>query len=155
MNVRCAKRTDARGIALVLFKSYNISCLKEGEDAFKNEIKRGYRYVVMEKDNKIIGAASWIMHGLPKHGLAELDRIALLPEFRGKGHAMKLFKFLLADIKQFYKNNDSRLRKLYLLTHEDNVRAQNFYKKLGFKKEAVLRDHFYKGKNEYVFSMFF
>ena len=46
------------------------------------------------------------MHGLPKHQLAELDRIALLPECRGKGIAKPLFDALVKDAKQSYKKTN-------------------------------------------------
>ena len=95
------------------------------------------------------------MHGLPKHQLCELDRIAVLPEYRGKGIARQLFNALIKDSKAFYKKNKSKLRKLYLLTHADNIRAHKFYEKLGFKHETTLKYHYYKDKDEYVYSTFF
>jgi len=95
------------------------------------------------------------MHGLPKHQLCELDRIAVLPDYRGKGVAAALFKALIRESNLAYKKNGFKLRKLYILCHADNKRAHAFYKKMGMKKEVVLKDHFYKGKDEFVFSRFF
>jgi len=155
MKIRKAALKDAKGIANVLMQSYNIKDLKEGIDTFKNEIKKQHHYIIAEENNKIIGVVTWIIHGLPKHQLAELDRIAVLPEYRGKGIAQKLFQSLIKDAKSFYKKNKSRLRKLYLLTHADNIRAHKFYGKLGFKHETTLKQHYYKDKDEYVYSMFF
>jgi len=155
MKIRKAALKDAKGIANVLMQSYNIKDLKEGIDAFKNELKKQHHYIIAEENNKIIGVVTWIIHGLPKHQLAELDRIAVLPEYRGKGIAQKLFQSLIKDAKSFYKKNKSRLRKLYLLTHADNIRAHKFYGKLGFKHETTLKQHYYKDKDEYVYSMFF
>ena len=155
MKIRKAALKDAKGIANVLMQSYNIKDLKEGIDAFKNEIKKQHHYIIAEENNKIIGVVTWIIHGLPKHQLAELDRIAVLPEYRGKGIEQKLFQSLIKDAKSFYKKNKSRLRKLYLLTHADNIRAHKFYGKLGFKHETTLKQHYYKDKDEYVYSMFF
>ncbi len=94
------------------------------------------------------------MHGTPKHGLCELDRIAVLPEERGKGVGAMLFDALLKDAENFFLLNDSQLRKIFLFTHENNSTATDFYKKLGFTKEAVLKNHYYKGINEVVFSLF-
>lgn len=155
MIIRKAKPSDAKGIANVLVQSYNIKDLKEGIDTFKNEVKKQHNYIVAEDKGKIIGIVTWLMHGLPKHQLAELDRIAVLPAYRGKGIAQKLFQALIKDAKSFYKKNSSKLRKLYLLTHADNVRAHKFYEKLGFKHETTLKQHYYKDKGEYVYSMFF
>ena len=59
------------------------------------------------------------------------------------------------DAKEFFKKHNSKLRKLYLLTHADNERAHKFYEKMGLKRETTLKDHYYKNKDEYVFSMFF
>ena len=155
MKIRKAAVKDAKGIANVLVHSYNIKDLKEGICVFKNETKKFHNYIVAEDKEKIIGIVTWVMHGLPKHQLCELDRIAVLPEYRGKGVAKELFKGLARDANAFYKKNKSRLRKLYLLTHADNARAQKFYEKLGFRHETTLKQHYYKDKDEYVYSVFF
>jgi len=155
MKLRKSTPKDAKGIANVLVQSYNIKDLKEGANVFKNEAKKNHHYIVAEENEKIIGVVAWLMHGLPKHQLCELDRIAVLPEYRGKGIAKKLFDALIKDASSFYKKNKSKLRKLYLLTHADNIRAHKFYEKLGFKHETTLKEHYYKGKDEYVYSRFF
>ena len=155
MKIRKAASKDADGIANVLVQSYNIKDLKEGINVFKNETKKFHSYIVAEEKGKIIGIATWLMHGLPKHQLCELDRIAVLPECRGKGVAKKLFNALVKDAKSFYRKNKLKLRKLYLLTHAENVRAHKFYEKLGFRREATLKEHYYKDKDEYVYSVFF
>ena len=155
MKIRKATIKDAKGIANALVQSYNIKDLKEGTNTFKNEIKKQHHYIVAEEKGKIIGIVTWLMHGLPKHQLCELDRISVLPEYKGKGIARELFNTLVKDAKLFYKKNKSKLRKLYLLTHADNFRAHKFYEKLGFKHETILKQHYYKDKDEYVYSMFF
>lgn len=155
MKIRKAAIKDAKGIANVLVQSYNIKDLKEGINTFNNEIKKQHNYTVAEDNGKIMGIVTWLMHGLPKHQLCELDRIAVLPEYRGKGVAKQLFNALIKDAKAFYKKNNSKLRKMYLLTHADNIRAHKFYEKLGFKHETTLKRHYYKDKDEFVYSMFF
>ena len=154
MIIRNAKPEDAEGIANVLAQSYNIDSIEEGKDVFEKETKKEYNYIVAEEEGKIIGITTWQMHGLPKHQLAELDRIAVLPEYRGKGVARQLFAKLLEEASAAYKAKGSNLRKLYLLTHASNARAQAFYKKLGFSHDATLKDHYYEGEDEFVFAMF-
>lgn len=154
MIIRNAKLEDADGIANVLVQSYNIDDIEEGKDTFKKEAKKEYNYIVAEDNGKVIGLTTWQMHGLPKHQLAELDRIAVLPEYRGKGVARLLFKKLLEEANKAYRDAGSKLRKLYLLTHASNARAQAFYKKLGFSHESTLKNHYYDGEDELVFSMF-
>ena len=155
VKIRKANLKDAKGIANVLVQSYNIKDLKEGISVFKSEIKKSHQYIVAEENDKIIGIVTWLMHGLPKHQLCELDRIAVLPDYRGKRVSRQLFGALIKDSKALYKKNKSKLRKLYLLTHADNIRAHKFYEKLGFKHETTLKQHYYKDKDEYVYSMFF
>ena len=155
MKIRKANPKDVKGIANVLVQSYNIKDLKEGINVFKNEIKKNHHYIVAEEKDRVIGIVTWLVHGLPKHQLCELDRIAVLPEYRGKGIAKELFDTLIKDAKSFYKKNKSKLRKMYLLTHADNTRAHKFYEKLGFRHETTLKGHYYKDKDEYVYSMGF
>ena len=95
------------------------------------------------------------MHGLPKHGLFELDRICILSSSRGKGVGIKLVDSLVDDARKWYNKLGEDIRKLYLLTHEDNIDAHAFYEKTGFKHETTLKDHYYDNKDERVYSMFF
>ena len=46
-------------------------------------------------------------------------------------------------------------RKLYILTHENNIDAHSFYEKIGFSHETSLKDHYYENQNERVYSKFF
>ena len=153
--LRKAKNTDANKIAAVLLDFYNIDDTSEAIHAFKTELKKDYHYIVALENEKIIGLITWLIHGLPKHGLFELDRICLLPESRGKGVGKKLVDALINDARYWYEDQGSRIRKLYLLTHEDNTSAHIFYEKVGFTHETTLTGHYYDNKDERVYSIFF
>lgn len=155
MIVRKAELYDAEKIAKVLISSYNMDSIEEGKYIFLDEIKKDHYYIVAEENGEILGIISWRIQGLPKHQLAELYRIAVLPDLRGKGVSKQLFEELIKDIKECYKSNNSKLRKLHLYVHSSNIRAQGFYKKMGFVYEATLKNHYYPGEDEFVFSMFF
>ena len=146
---------DKNEIAKVLLDFYNMSDLNEAINAFLSEIEKDFHYIVAIEQDKIIGLVTWLMHGLPKHGLFELDRICILSESRGKGIGSKLVNKLVDDARGWYEKQGGSIRKLYLLTHEDNLNAHNFYEKTGFKHESTLESHYYKGKDERVYSMFF
>ncbi|SVB23989.1 uncharacterized protein METZ01_LOCUS176843, partial [marine metagenome] len=62
---------------------------------------------------------------------------------------------LVDDARKWYNKLDEDIRKLYLLTHEDNKNAHAFYEKIGFEHETTLKDHYYDNKDERVYSMFF
>ena len=146
---------EKNDIANVLLDFYNMKDLNEAINAFLSELDKDFHYIVAIEQDKIIGLVTWVMHGLPKHGLFELDRICILSESRGKGVGSKLVNKLVDDAKDWYKKKGGCIRKLYLLTHEDNFNAHLFYEKIGFKHESTLESHYYKGKDERVYSMFF
>jgi len=151
--IRTAIIDDADNIADILIKSYNMTSI-EARTTFINESKI-FNFIVVEKGKEIIGLVSWVMHGLPKHGLCELNRIAVLPAERGKGIGKTLFDNLVKDAEQFFRDNDSRLRKIFLFTHETNKAAEKFYTSVGLDSEAKLKNHYYDGVDELVFSKFF
>ena len=152
---RKASKKDAKKAAKILVTAYKIHSVSEGKKAFLNELKKGHLFFVAVQDREMLALVSFIEKGLPKHGLCELDRIGVLPEARGSGIAKKIFYYGEKQVKALFKKNKSKLRKLYLLTHSNNVRAQKFYKKVGFKKEAVLKDHYHKKMPELVMSKFY
>ena len=112
---------DKNEIAKVLLDFYNMSDLNEAINAFSSELEKDFHYIVAVEGDKIIGLITWLMHGLPKHGLFELDRICILSESRGKGIGSQLVDKLVDDARGWYREQGERIRKLYLLTHEDNI----------------------------------
>lgn len=64
-------------------------------------------------------------------------------EFKGKGIANIATDLLIRESKIRYG-----LQKIYLYTEVDNIRAQHFFEKIGFKKEGLLKnDLIYNGRN--------
>ena len=152
---RSATQKDVDQISSVLFDFYNMKDANEASEAFISEIEKDFHYIVAVQNDFIIGLVTWLPHGLPKHGLFELDRICILSKTRRKGIGRGLIDELIRDADRWYKSMGERIRKLYLLTHEDNVDAHNFYEKVGFDHETTLKDHYYKYQNERVYSKFF
>ena len=155
INYRKAILKDAGQVGSVLIDFYNMKDLNEASEAFISEMKKDFHYIVAMKNDDIIGLVTWLPHGLPKHGLFELDRICILSMARGKGVGRGLINELIKDANKWYKSMGGNIRKLYLLTHEDNVDAHIFYEKVGFDHETTLKDHYYKDQNERVYSIFF
>ena len=151
---RKAIYNDKDQIAKVLIDFYNMNDLDEGIKAFTEELKKDFYYIVAIQNGEIIGLVSWLIHGLPKHGLFELDRICVLSKTRGMGIGKKLVEALINDASKWYEKMNAKVRKLYLLTHENNTNAHAFYERVGFTHEATLKDHYYKKQDERVYSMF-
>ena len=155
MKSRVATRKDVKQIAQILSEAYISldSSSDLAEEAYFSELKRGYHYVVTEHNGRIIGLSAWFYHGLPKHGLIEIDRFAVLPSYRRKKVATQLFIFLLKNAQDFFRPN-GRLRKVFLFTRAENKIAHAFYRSLGFVKEGEAKRHFYDGKDDYIFSYY-
>ena len=153
--IKEATHDDKSQIAEVLLDFYNMSDLNEAINVFLSELEKDFHYIVAVENGKIIGLVTWFMHGLPKHGLFELDRICILSEARGKGVGRKLVNRLVSDARIWYEEVGEKIRKLYLLTHEDNKNAHAFYEKVGFVHDATLKDHYYENQDERVYVIFF
>ena len=80
---RSATQKDVDQISSVLFDFYNMKDANEASEAFISEIEKDFHYIVAVQNDFIIGLVTWLPHGLPKHGLFELDRICILSKTRG------------------------------------------------------------------------
>lgn len=146
---------DSKQIIAIMSQSFNIKTLEEGREAHLEELRRGHNFIVARDLLNVVGFTSWVVHGRLKHGLVELNHIAVVLDYQGRGVAARLYEALVADAQKYFQEKGGKLRKLFLLTHSDNVQAQKFYEKMGLEHEATLSDHFYKGKDEFVMSRFF
>ena len=107
---RKATYDDRHQIAEVLLDFYNMKDTDEAARSFNNELDKDFHYIVAEENEKIIGLVTWLMHGLPKHGLFELDRICILSEARGKGVGRKLVDKLIDNASKWYENESEKIR---------------------------------------------
>ena len=105
----------------------------------------GKMKLTAKRDGKIIGFITWKHIGKPKHKLVELMRIEVLPKYRKQEIATGLFKRMLSKIK---------FRKLFLTCHASNYTAHIFYEKMGMRLETQLKNHYYDGEDEWVYSLF-
>jgi len=98
-----------------------------------------------KRKGKVVGFVTLKQIGKPKHRLIELTRIEVDKKSRQQGIATELFQRMLKKIK---------FRKLFLTTHTSNYSAREFYRSMGMRSEAVLKNHYYQGENECVYSLF-
>ena len=149
-----ATENDGENIAKVLVKSFNIASIEEGIEIFKRESQKD-NFIIAEEDGKILGLISWDMHGLPKHQLIRIERIAVIQNEKLKELGEGLFRKAMEDADKYYKSMKLKLRKVYAMVHSSNKGLKDFYEDLGFMVEARLKDHFYNGVDEYLLSIFF
>ena len=113
----------------------------------KHLLDESERRFIVEDDKQIVGIVE----------LVEIDyihrnceiQIIIKPEFGGKGYAKFAF-----DNATSYAFDILNMHKVYLYVDQDNEKAIHIYESYGFKKECLLREHFYaKGKYKDAFLM--
>ena len=95
-----------------------------------NAYPRIMMFVAEHGDGHIAGYIQWIQKsGFRKEAVIELEQIAVLPDFQGKGVGTKLINESLSNIKDYLKDQDSLLKSIIVTTRSDN-QAQSLYKKV-------------------------
>ena len=154
MKFKKAKLWDAIKVAKLLVDCFNIASVKEGREIFLKERKKD-NFIIAEEKGKLYGLISWDMHGLPKHQLVRIERICITPIKKQDDLAKGLLTAATQDADKHFKKMNLKLRKMYAMVHSSNKKLKNFYKKMGFVEESKLKDHYYKGEDEFILSMFF
>ena len=90
--------------------------------------------IARKQDNKAIGYVQ--ISCLDKINLNGYLGICIEQEFWGKGYANEAL-----DLLTRYASSILNLRKIILLVKNDNSRAIGFYKKTGFRKIGILKEH--------------
>lgn len=112
----------------------------------------GCNHTIVAKDSeKIVGTIQWLIKEDPNLGVVEFEEINVLLAYQKHGIGSQLIISAINSAKEFFNQNNLKLRKIYLFVSEDNLAAQNFYKKFGFKQEAKINKLFSDSANELFF----
>ncbi|WP_276168813.1 GNAT family N-acetyltransferase [Zobellia alginiliquefaciens] len=158
--IRPAKLTDIPQI-LTVTKACATAMIQQGiyqwnenypsKQAFETDIERGELYILQE-DNQIIGSIvlstlmdeeyvpiKWLT---PTGKNIYIHRVAVHPDYQGKGYAQKMMAFA----ENYAREN--RFESIRLDTFSQNKRNQRFYEARGFQR---LGDIFFPKQSEYPF----
>lgn len=97
--------------------------------------------LIAEIDNKIVGIAS--INSSPKARFKHLGEfgIVIAKQYCGLGLGRKIMDYLIE-----WSNKNGITKKITLVTSEDNHRAIDLYKKVGFEVEGILKkDNYVNG----------
>lgn len=72
---------------------------------------------------------------------AEILRLAIKPDYQGKGLGKLLWRGFLKEA------NLREIKKIFLEVSDKNIKAQNFYKKIGFYKMGMRKNYYGGGEN--------
>jgi RimJ/RimL family protein N-acetyltransferase len=93
------------------------------------------RYIVAEKDGKIVGHA--LLDPMPLEAISHVFRLTIVvhPGFLGQGIGISLMRDLME-----WANQSPPVKKIELLVRATNARAIHLYSKLGFIEEGRFRN---------------
>ena len=155
ITVRRASLKDGRAVSELLKQKYSFVSLKQARKTFAFEFVHNHHFRIAEIDGRIVGLVSWRPQGILKHGVVELTRIAIeIGVSNARQVKEALFDVMVAEADFYYKKQGYRLRKVFSLIHADDKVIKEFFIDKGMQQEAVLKNHFYRGKDELVFSLF-
>lgn len=159
MLVRKFENSDAGRVAKIMFESFRSflgarmrSDKPESEQYWINSSsgENGHsvtRAFVAEENGVVIGYIR--VSADTNSGLGILHVIGVDPSVFSQGCGRALFQ----AAETFW--HDLHMRKIHTCTSHINIRAQAFYKKMGFVEEGRLRDHFFKGVDEIQLAKFY
>lgn len=102
------------------------------EQHFRMDFAGKWDYSLVAIDKNII--VGYIIATLRDKSCVHINKMVVSKEFRSKGIGEKLIMKLL-DTSQI-----SKISKVHLFTHVENIGAKKFYEKNGFKEIALIQD---------------
>ncbi|MEI6487916.1 MAG: GNAT family N-acetyltransferase [Bacteroidota bacterium] len=98
-------------------------------------------------ENKTPTAIGYCVPEKLTEGTYNLLAIGVLKEWQGKGIASEMMKYIELLLKQ----KGGRILIVETSSDDAQIAARNFYKKIGYSQEAVIRDFWKDGEDKIVF----
>ncbi|NNK95049.1 MAG: GNAT family N-acetyltransferase [Desulfobacterales bacterium] len=96
-------------------------------------------YVAEIHDNEIVGYIHWSQKsGFRQEVVLELEQLAVLPEYHGKGIGTRLIKESLPQINCQLATRDATIKHVIVTTRSDNYAQKLYQKTLGAEVEATI-----------------
>lgn len=109
--------------------------------------------IIASDNNKIIGIAQWSIKEDPKSGVAEIEEVFVLNEYRNQGIGRKLIEFTINSIKNNFNKISLNPRKIYLFVSKNNLAAITLYQSLGFQEISQLGNLFSDSETELFYCL--
>jgi N-acetylglutamate synthase-like GNAT family acetyltransferase len=155
ISIRPATCADGPLVSNMLHQRYSFSSPAEAEHVYDQECTYQH-YRIAEDGGRLVGLISWRPQGTLRHGVVELTRIVVSPDAPDRSFVKEmLFDQVIAESDYYYKRHGLKLRKIFSMIHADNLEIKEFFLNKGMQQEAILRNHFRRGTDELVFSLFF
>lgn len=98
-------------------------------------------FVARDEQDRVVGYVQWIQKsGFRKQAVIELEQIAVLTNYQGKGTGTKLIKESLNQIQIYLEDSNSKLKAILVSTRSDNKAKALYEKVLGAKEIVVIKN---------------
>ncbi|KTD36804.1 GCN5-related N-acetyltransferase [Legionella nautarum] len=124
-----------------LFLNFEIMDKKTFREIFDDLMSSGKMYVYEYKEN-IVATCIVMRQKRRANHVVSLGTLATHPKFQGQGIGTQFMKALIEKIKL------DGIKRIDLCAEADNPIALNFYKKLGFQLEGILKKYFKRPKEQ-------
>ena len=96
-------------------------------------------YVAEHQDNKIVGYIQWVQKsGFRQEVVLELEQLAVLPTYHGKGIGTKLIKESLPQINRQLAGRGAKIKHIIVTTRSYNYAQKIYRKTIGATVEATI-----------------
>ena len=142
MNIRPLQHNDIEKTAKVhkaAFVRQNLS--NEWIESNSKAFPRVQYYVAENQDNEIVGYIHWSQKsGFRQEVVLELEQLAVLPKYHGKGIGTKLIKESLPQTNCQLATRGAKIKHIIVSTRSDNYAQKIYQKAIGAVVEATIRD---------------
>ena len=94
----------------------------------ENDLSRGVRYFILEKDRRPFGCVAIEM---ASHGLCYLERLAVLPHERHKGYGLQLVEHVFQEARNL------NVKKISIGIINRQTELKQWYQKIGFVEGEI------------------
>lgn len=142
-----AKIIDINKISLFLQKNFRIHNLRFNKKYVEKSLHEGI-WFLSKRNNKLRGVI--FLRIIKQDSRGEIKHLLVKEDYRGKG----IGKALLNEAIKFA--GKKKLRKLTGMVPSKNIKIlKNFVKSFNFKLEGILKNHYRKNEDVYIYSLFF
>ena len=114
---------------------------KEWIESNSKAYPRVQYYVAENLEKQIVGYIQWVQKSGFRHEVVlELEQLAVLPEYHGKGIGTKLIKESLPQLNCQLAGRGAKIKHIIVTTRSDNYAQKIYQKTVGAKVETTIKN---------------
>jgi len=148
ITIKSATQSDFKSI-LPFFKHYPA---KTGENRLNCFLTHNHTNIALDQ-NKVVGIIQWQLKEDPSQGVAEIEEVFVLDNYRQQHIGYDLLEFTIQNITDYFLNLKITPRKIYLFVSQNNQPAIKLYQKFNFKLISNVGNLFHNSQPELFYCL--